>query len=69
MGLKPENEPVAQDQREVNPDTEYAKMEIPHDGTLHQRVMPWDKYMGIMLVHRHEDLRLWPQNFRICTFG
>ena len=41
-GEESNNEPVAQDQREVDPDAEYAKMEIPHDGTLCQRTMPWN---------------------------
>ena len=49
---KPENEPVAKDQREVNPNAEYAKMEVPHHETLCQRMMPWDKYVGILWVHR-----------------
>ena len=33
-------------------DTEYANMEIPHDGTLCQRMMPQEQYMGILWVHR-----------------
>ena len=37
---EPEVEPVTQDQREVGSDAEYAKMEIPCDGTLCQRMMP-----------------------------
>ena len=45
-------EPVAQEQREVDPDVEYAKMEIPRNGTLCQRMMPWDVYMGILWVHK-----------------
>ena len=27
-------------------------MKIPCDGSLHQRMMPWDKYVGILQVHR-----------------
>ena len=51
-GSEPKVEPVAQDQRAIDPDAEYAKMKAPHDGTLSQRMMPWDKYMGIMQVHK-----------------
>ena len=51
-GSEPENEQVAQDQREFDPDAEYAKIEIPHDGTLCQRMMPWEQNMGILQVHR-----------------
>ena len=50
--LESQNEQVAQDQREVNYDAEYAKMEVSCDGTLRQKMMPWDKYMGILQVHR-----------------
>ena len=39
-GSEPKVEPTAQIQNEVDPDAEYAKMEISHDGTLHQRMMP-----------------------------
>ena len=42
-GLEPKVEPDAQEQREVDPDAEYTEMEIPQDGTLHQRMMPGDK--------------------------
>ena len=43
-GSEPVVEQSAQEQREVDPDAEYAEMEIPQDGTLHQRMMPWDQY-------------------------
>ena len=49
---KPKIEPDTQEQREVDPDAVYAKMEMPIDGTLHQRVMPWEMYMGILQVHK-----------------
>ena len=51
MGSDPKIEPVIQDQREVNPDAENAKMKIPHDGTFCQRMMPQEEYMGILQVH------------------
>ena len=37
---EPEIEPDAQEQREDDPDAAYAKMEIPRNGTLCQRMMP-----------------------------
>ena len=52
MGSEPEVESVTQDEREVDPDAEYANMEIPHDGTLCQGMMPWEQYKGILQVHR-----------------
>ena len=51
-GSEPKVWTVAQEQREVDPDAEYAKMELPHDGTLCQKMMSWDRYMGILRVHR-----------------
>ena len=36
---------------EEDPDAEYANMEMPQNGTLCQRMMPWEQYMGIMWVH------------------
>ena len=52
VGSKPQVEPVAQDEWEFDPDAEYVNMEIPQDGTLHQRMMPWKQPMGILQVHR-----------------
>ena len=52
VGSEPEVEPVAQDEREVDPDSEYVNMEISQDGTLGQRMMPQEQYMGILWVHR-----------------
>ena len=60
VGSVPEVEPVMQDERKVDPDAEYANMEIPHDGTIQ-----W----GSCGYIRHKDLRLWPQSSRICTPG
>ena len=47
-GSEPKVEPVAHVEREVNPDAEYANMEIPHSGTLGQRMMPQKQYEGIL---------------------
>ena len=52
MGSEPEVEPVAQDEREVDPDAEYINMDVPHEGPLFQRMMPQEQYKGILLVHR-----------------
>ena len=52
VGSEPEVELVAQDERGVDPDTEYASMEIPQVGTLHQRMVPWEQHEGILWVHR-----------------
>ena len=51
-GSEPEVEQSAEEQREVDPDAEYPETEIPRDGTLCQRMMPWEQYMGILWVHR-----------------
>ena len=51
VGSEPKVEPVAQVEREVDPNTEYAKMEIPHCWTLCQRMMLWEQYMGILGVN------------------
>ena len=45
-------EPDAQEQKEEDPEAEYAKMEMPRDGTLDQRMMPQETYMVILLVHK-----------------
>ena len=52
LGSESKVEPVVQDEREVDPDTECANMYNPHDGTLHQRLMPWKQYKGILWVQR-----------------
>ena len=51
-GSEPEVEQSAPEQREVDPDAVHANMEIPPIWTLHQRMMPWEQYMGILQVHR-----------------
>ena len=51
-GSEPNVEQSAPEQREVDPDAEYVNMEIPQEGTFHQRMMPWEQYMGIVWVHR-----------------
>ena len=48
----PKVQPDAQEQREVDPDSEYSKIEIPRDGTFHQKMMPWEMYMGVLQVHK-----------------
>ena len=63
-GSELKNEPVTQEQREVDPDAEYAKREMPQNGTLHQRMMPQDVYMGILWVNKAQGLRLGP-----CDYG
>ena len=51
-GSETKIEPVAQEQREVDPVAEYTKMEMPRNGTLHQRMMPWEMYIEILQVHK-----------------
>ena len=51
-GSVPKVEPDAQDQRKVDSDAEYAKMKMPREETLHQRIMPWETYTGILWVHK-----------------
>ena len=51
-GSEPKDEPDAWEQREDDPDAAHAKMEMPRNGTLHQRMMPQEKYTGIMWVHK-----------------
>ena len=65
-GTEPKVKQSAQEQKEVDPDAEYANIEISQDGTLCKRMMPQEQYMGILWVHRAQDLKLLPQSFRIC---
>ena len=51
-GSEPKVDPFAQEQRKVDPDAGYAKMIMPRNGTLHQRLIPWEVYMGILWVHK-----------------
>ena len=63
-GIELGNEPVIQEQREVDSDAEYAKIEMPQNGTLHKRMMSWDVYMGILWVQREQGpdiMALWLQ--------
>ena len=49
---KPKAMLVAHEQRKVNPDSEYAKLEMPRSETFHQRMLPLDVCMGILWVHK-----------------
>ena len=51
-GSEPKVEPDMQEQSEVDPDTEHAKIEKPRSGTLHLWMMPWEMHMGILQVHK-----------------
>ena len=51
-GSEPKVEQVAQEQREVDPDAQYAKIEMSRNGNLCQRMMPQEVYMGIQWVHK-----------------
>ena len=50
---EPKVELVAQVKREVDTNAEYVKMEIPHGGTLRQRMMPWEQYLALLRVHQY----------------
>ena len=65
-GSEHEVEQSAQEQKAVDPDAEYAEIEIPQDGTHCQRIVPWEQYMGILQIHRAQETKLWPQSSRIC---
>ena len=52
VGSKPKAEPVTQDEREVDPDAMYAKMDFLCDESFCQRMMPWEQYKGILWLHR-----------------
>ena len=67
-GSEPKVEPDAQEQKEDDPDTAYTKMKMPRDGTLCQRMMLWEMYMGILWVHkaqRPEIMALWLQDIYV----
>ena len=51
-GSEPKVKTVAQDERDVDPDAEYAEMEILHDETLHQRMVFLEQCMEILRIHR-----------------
>ena len=45
-------EPVTQEEKEKDPETEYANMEITQSGTFYQRKIPCDVFKNIEWVHR-----------------
>ena len=51
-GSESEVEQDTHKQREDDPDAAYAKMEMPRNDTLCQRMMPQEMYMGILQVHK-----------------
>ena len=50
-GSDPQNKPDSQEEKEENSDAEYAKMEIPHDETVCQRMMHCNILQRIQHVH------------------
>ena len=50
-GSEPKVEPGTQEKRKVGSYVEYVKVEMPRDEILHQRIMLWEIYMAILLVH------------------
>ena len=65
---KPKNKPDSQEKKEENTDIEYTNMEIPHNGTFHQRMMPCNNVQRIQHVHPEQG-RDYGLGSRICTFG
>ena len=57
-GSEPDIKQSAQEHREVDPDAEFAEMDIPCDGTLCQRMMPWEQHMGILQVHKVQGSKI-----------
>ena len=49
---EPKNEPGAQKEKEEHSDTEYANIEIPCNGTFHQKMMPCNVRQRIKCVHQ-----------------
>ena len=49
---EPKVEPDAPEQKEEDPNAKYANMKMPRDGTLHQKMMTQETYMGILWVHK-----------------
>ena len=64
-GSDPDIEAVHEE--EENSDAEYAKMELPQSGILHQRTMNCKVAERIKRVHGVKDQKLWPCGSRICT--
>ena len=52
-GSESENEPDAHKEKEENSDAEYTNMEIPHDGTFHQKMTPHNVMLRNQCVY-HE---------------
>ena len=63
-GSEPKVEQSAQEQKEVDPDAEFAEIEISLDGTLCQRKMPWEEYKGILQVHRAQGPEITASKFQ-----
>ena len=51
-GSEPEDEPVAQEEKEGNSDAEYANMEISYAGTFCQRMMPLNNMWMIQQINQ-----------------
>ena len=67
-GPEPENEPVAQEEKEENFNAVFAKMEIPKAGTFYQMMMPCDVMHRIQWVHQEQGpgiMALWLQDMYI----
>ena len=62
-GSEPKVESDAQEQREVDSDPEYTKMEMPREGILHQKMMHWEMFMH--KVQGPEIMALWLQDMCI----
>ena len=50
-GSETKNATVALEEEEENSVTEYVCIEIPHEGTFHQRMMPCNVILRIQWVH------------------
>ena len=51
-GSEPKVEPDTKEQREDDPDAAYMKMEMPRNGILCQRMMPWETYTRMLWVQK-----------------
>ena len=47
-GSESKNEPVTYEEKEENSDAEFACMEMPHEGTFHQRMTPCNAMQKII---------------------
>ena len=57
-GSEPKVEPVAHEQRKVNPDAKYAKMKMPRSETFRQRMLPLDVCIGILKGYKSSLTRM-----------